>query len=244
MKAGVAVRWVNLPPVARYPVELLGWSPDSRSVAFRARGVFEDKVTPLFVASADALSVKRRAATLTVGNSDAGPYPHEPAAIWANAQHLLVRGRNADATRDDWWLAGSDAAPVNLTAGLSQPPEAFRRTHAHRLVAVAGNTLLALDLAAARLLPVSGISIPTGASIVWPQDAARPSDTLLVTTSGKDGQTLHRIALTGVLPPARVSIPAGAELLSFDHGAILCGTRRAPACFCAKPISTTQLGAS
>lgn len=35
--AGEAIRWVQLPPEARWPLQLYGWSPDSRHVAIRGR---------------------------------------------------------------------------------------------------------------------------------------------------------------------------------------------------------------
>ena len=218
--AGAPLRWIKLSDAARYPLELLGWSPDSTVVAFRARRAFEDKTTPLFVASTD-LIMERRAESLTVGTPEAGPYAHEPAAVWADARHLLVRAREAGATRDDWWLAGPDRAPINLTSNMAHPPEAFRRTRQDSLVATTASGLVMLDRVNARLSPVAGISVPIGASITWPQDPDRPTDTLLVTTTAKDGQTFARIPLADAIKLARTIIPAGAEVMDVAHGGMI-----------------------
>lgn len=210
--AGAAVRWVKLSTAARYPLELLGWSPDSAAVAFRARGTFEDKTSSLFVASTD-LTIERRAGSLTVGTPEAGPYPHEPAAVWTDVQHLLIRGREVGAARDDWWLAGPDRAPINLTSNMEHPPEAFRRTVNNRFVATSAAGMVTLDQLNARLSPVAGISVPAGASIAWPQDPDKPTNMLLVKTSTKDRQILERISLTSAIKPARTIIPAEAEVM-------------------------------
>ena len=56
--AGQKVRWARLPDQARYPVELFNWSPDSATVALRARARAGDKEASLFVAAAENLRVE------------------------------------------------------------------------------------------------------------------------------------------------------------------------------------------
>lgn len=216
---GNAVRWVELPAEARYPVELLGWAPDSRSTAFRARGAFPDKATPLFIASADTLAAKRIAAPLTVGTSEAGPYPGDPAAMWVDARQLLVKGRAGG--RDDWWLVRPGTAPVNLTAGLAAPPWGFQRVAGGRLIAIAGKGLMTLDAAGRRLVPLAAPSIGDGARFIWPQDSDTAAPVRVTVEQTEAGWSAHILRFGEKVEGSRVPLVPGATLVGVTGNAAL-----------------------
>ena len=216
---GAAVRWVGLPAEGRYPVELLGWSPDSRSAAFRARAALPDTTTPLFVASADTLAAKRIAAPLTVGTASAGPYPDDPAAMWVDARQLLVKGRAGG--RDDWWLVKAGAAPVNLTADLLAPRGGFRRVAGGRLVAIAGKQLVALDAAERGLVPLAGPAIGDGAWFIWPQDGDTAAPVRVTVERTDAGWSAHVLRFGETVEGSRVPLVPGATLVGVTGTATL-----------------------
>lgn len=216
---GAAVRWVELPPEARYPVELLGWAPDSRSAAFRARAALPDTTTPLFVAAADTLAAKRVGAPLTIGTASAGPYPDDPAAMWADARQLLVKARSSG--RDDWWLVRAGAPPVNLTADLLAPPGGFRRVAGGRLVAIAGKQLVALDVASRGLVPLAGPAIGDGARFIWPQDSDTAAPVRVTIERTDAGWSAHILRFGDKVEGSRVPLVPGATLVGVTGNATL-----------------------
>ncbi|MDP9413486.1 MAG: prolyl oligopeptidase family serine peptidase [Pseudomonadota bacterium] len=218
---GATVLWATLPDEGRYPVELFGWSPDSRMVALRGRARFADKRTSLFVASADKAQVQAAVPGLTVGTPESGFYPREPAARWIDARRLLVQGQEAGAPRDDWWLVHPGAAHVNLSRDLPKAPSAFRRAADGRLVTLADTSLLALDEAAGRLVPLSNTAVPPGAWLAWPKDPDRPARALIVGSASGDEQVFHQFEFEGKGSASRFSTPARAELLEIDRGGAL-----------------------
>jgi dipeptidyl aminopeptidase/acylaminoacyl peptidase len=177
LSPGASMRWAVMPPPARYPLELFGWSPDGRRVALRARGSADTKATPLFVASSSDVSVVASApATLSIGDSEAGSdYPREVPMLWADNRRLLARGAEDNPNTDpvggrkvraDWWLLSPGAQPSNLTATMPEPPGAFRRSENGKLFAVAGGGLVKLDVGGNRLETVPSALTLEKASIV------------------------------------------------------------------------------
>lgn len=224
---GAPVRWAATPPQTRYLLELFSWSPDGRRVALRSRGSADTTATPLFVASADDLSVVRVGPdALSVGDAEAGSdNSHETPVLWIDDRTLLARlggatvrswSTQARAPRADWWLLASDAAAVNLTAGAADPPLTFRRSSSGAF-AVAAGALVKLDVGNRRLEPV-GASLPAKSFIVWPRDAGRETSDILVATDAPTGeQPFEQIALgKQVGAPRGFTLPHGAQLLDVD----------------------------
>jgi len=215
------VRWTALPPDAHYPLELLEWAPDSSRIALRARAGFEDKNAALFVASADSARIAPVGGSLMVGSADAGPLPHDFAALWVNDRDLMVQARPSANARNDWWLLGEGSAPVNLTADMAEPPAAFRRGGDGRYVAVSGTGMVALDPSAARLSALPGVALPAGASIVWPEPGAPPSSHFLFASSVNGERVFDLVSLAGGALPARVTLPPRGQLLDFGQDVLL-----------------------
>lgn len=224
-----SIRWSTMPPEAHYPLELFGWSPDSRRVALRARGSADAKTTPLFVASNDDLSIVRVGPdAISVGDSSAGSTsPHETQALWVDDRRLLARLGGGDMTsraararapRADWWLLTPGADAVNLTAGTPEPPTAFRRSSDGRFFTVAGDRLMVLDSGGQGLETVSVAALPAGASIAWPRDSGRGTSEMIVAADAPGGGRLfQQISLQGVTGVSRrFTLPHSAELLGVD----------------------------
>jgi dipeptidyl aminopeptidase/acylaminoacyl peptidase len=206
------VRWAALSPDARYPLELLDWSPDAERVAFRARAGFEGKETALFVATADRATIRRVGAPLSVGDVDAGPYPHDAAALWINDRRLLVRGREATSQRLDWWLVSDKSAPRNLSRDLSAVPDTFSRLRDGRILGVAGGALVTFDPAAMRITTAAPSAALANARVIAAGDAALP----LAQSRSAEGMALLRLDTAAVL-----TVPNPAELLDVDDRGLL-----------------------
>lgn len=225
LEPGAPLRWAEMPAQGRYPLELFGWSPDGRKVALRARAGGAVKATPLFIASAEDLSVSMPAASLSVGDEAAGTeYPHPLPVHWVDKDRLLAMGVADGANRAGWWLLSPDEKPVDLTAQAPQVPDELRRGMDGRFVGIVGDRLAWLDLDSHRLDPLPA-RLPARGSILWPSDAGRRASELLVVTPGSDrSRQLHRITLGGDggrASPA-IGLPAGPILdIAADGGAAL-----------------------
>ncbi len=237
LHAGAPVHWATLPREARYPLELLAWSPDNRTVALRARAAPAEKVAALFLASGEMARVERLGAPLTVGGESAGESAHEPSAFWLDDHRLLVNGRENGA-RDDWWLVGRGVAPVNLTAGSTELPATFRRRADGRLVGIAGTRLVALDAGSGRLVPFGATALPAGAAMVWPDDPNRPADALLITSPSGSTVALDQIDLTDGHRLARVALPSSINIYALDRSALVWSEQTATGLF----LRETRLG--
>jgi dipeptidyl aminopeptidase/acylaminoacyl peptidase len=203
---GSTIRWSSAPPEGAYPLELYGWSPDSRYVAWRGRSDAFATTASLFITPATVGAARRVGAT-SIGDGTADPnYPHDPRVLWRDAGHLVARLNDpANNDRSDWWLLGVDRSATNLTRGISTFPTSFRVGGDGRLVATSNDALFVLDPKQPVLHPLAcpGAKGP----IVWPQDAGRPTSNVLVVAN--DG--LRSLSLTtGQTGPA-LQLPGGSK---------------------------------
>jgi dipeptidyl aminopeptidase/acylaminoacyl peptidase len=216
------LRWVRPTAPARYPLELYGWSPDSRAVALRARDSADAKATPLFVASADTLSLAPPGAeTTSVGTEAAGSdNPHPRPVLWVDEQRLLAR---VNGPREDWWLIAPGVAPIKVTANAANPPAEFRRSKDGSFVALVDDRVMRLNLSSATLEPLAARPLPGANAVAWPEDPERPTSELIVAAYLPDGgRNLQRIALGGTLPASRpIAFPTNMQLFDAADGIAL-----------------------
>ena len=126
------LKWLSVPPAGRYPLDLLDWSPDSMSFAFRARRAADDRTARTFVASRASGRIDLPAPGLVSDASDVGTFPHEPPAVWGDGTGLVMRGRletDADAAPAWWRVAAGEApkpaaSPAEEGASPNLPPDA------------------------------------------------------------------------------------------------------------------------
>jgi dipeptidyl aminopeptidase/acylaminoacyl peptidase len=225
LAGNAGVRWVSLPPEARLALELYGWSPDSRRVAFRARGDESAKATSLFVAAADGGAVarvgpSRKSAGSAYASSDGRTGGQ---VFWADADRLFaalhddeasVDNYSRKAPRSDWWLIGLDGRYANLTAIETTPPAEFRRFNG-KLVAFEGERPLLLDSTADRLV-TSETALPAGGAVVWPLDPGTDKGALVVSSVAPGGVRTFQLLTASGVRTAILAPPGDATLAAAD----------------------------
>ncbi|HEX8257151.1 MAG TPA: prolyl oligopeptidase family serine peptidase, partial [Allosphingosinicella sp.] len=215
-----ALRWAAMPAEARYPLDLLDWSPDGGRVALRARRGPADPSAPLYAASADGLAVERVGPEIaSVGDASTNTsFPRDSASIWLDGRRLLVRATRGADGRAGWWLAEAGGRATPLPGGEAHPLSAFHRLATGELVGIAGERLVRLDPSTGTLVPVAGAPLPAGARILQQEGALGPAGPIVVAERGAAGvQTLRLLPLApGAAATRPLTLPAGAEILHVD----------------------------
>jgi dipeptidyl aminopeptidase/acylaminoacyl peptidase len=223
LEPNAPLRWLRESADSRYPLELYGWSPDSRRVAFRARPDARTTTTPLFVAdAAGGVATWAGAPGESVGGDGASSEAwHEPDALWLDERRLLAR---LSGPRGDWWLVEADGkGSVNLTQDIAAPPAQFRRVAQGALLGLAGDRLLRLSSTASRLETVSTDPMLASEALLWPAAGGVAGSSLVVASRAADGgQRLRRLSAQDGRSLAKpLAIPAKAQLLDSNGEALL-----------------------
>lgn len=119
LDGGGPLRWAELPQAARYPLDLLNWSPDGGTLALRARTLASDRGARLFTLDPASGAIEAFAPDLVNDPEDVRPdLPIRPIS-WENSRPALVYGRRADhdESKDGWWRVGP-----GKTAQPTPPP--------------------------------------------------------------------------------------------------------------------------
>jgi hypothetical protein len=208
------------PDQARYPVELFNWSPDSATVALRARARAGDKEASLFVAAAENLRVEAWGEGLTIGGSYVAPYARPASALWVDPTRLLVQAQPGKSGAMGWFLVGRGAANIDLSSQAAARPTSFHRAADGQLVGIAGDRLVAFDASSGSLRPLT-LKLPAGVEASLVQDPDLPSSSVVV-QSEEGGQPIYqRVFYRERKQPQRYRLSAGAELLELTgSGAI------------------------
>lgn len=207
---GHGARWVEEPPaIAKYPMDLQSWSPDSSAIVVRARPDAQTRALTLMSVSPRDLSMTRMnpegtsvAASAVGGGLDSGSgvffvadgrlvgravKSSEELAPW---DWYRAKARGLPMPRADWWAFSRGRAPVNLTASMKTPPDAlFATSDKARYIGIAGDALWMLDVRAAKATKLAG-ELPAGASVIWPIGTAgvsRPTTEMIVAGRANDG---------------------------------------------------------
>lgn len=213
-----AVRWTALPPIAGYPLDLIEWSPDSGSIAFRARSSGFATETPLFSAEL-ADGIVRQLGTVSVGRAGASvTTPRPVTALWLTPERILAQN-----TAGGWRVFGPSGIDLPVTAANGAVPDTFVRGGDGRVTGIAGRTLLRIE-PTGRLLPVR--QLDHDSSFGWPADAGQPlrRRQLFANAGGWALQTIDTVSgETGAIvppppgPPDDVSL-AGGQMLQTEVG--------------------------
>jgi len=206
-----SIRWIDLPPDAKLPLELFQWSPNGRGVAFRARGdaaVSEARLFRLDIGTGKISGV---------GNQPVGDtflsslYPIAAPVHWLGSDRLLVAQRSsldADA-RDDWWVMGPAGKGRNVTSALPASASQFVEGTGGDLYAVAGVDVVRVRRQSGKLEIVMPSPVAGDATIV----SAQGSTIILQGQSSEGRAVVAAIDVSGT--PRVVSkfeLPEGAEL--------------------------------
>lgn len=116
-------RWFRFPAEANYPLDLLAWSPDGRSIALRARKQAADKFAQVFMLDVASGEIVRPAPVLYGGFAGASFVPHQSAAYWTDDGEFMVRGREEARSEapERWWRVRAGAAPEPAAAPAGRP---------------------------------------------------------------------------------------------------------------------------
>lgn len=118
-------RWFDMPLEARYLLDPLGWSPNSASLAVRARKTASDSAARFFVVDSGNGAVRAVAPELASDFSDVGFIPHQAAALWQGDGTLLLRGRaegKAVVSPEPWWrIEGSGPPQPHASPSPTEP---------------------------------------------------------------------------------------------------------------------------
>lgn len=193
--SGTAVEWVAMPSGARYPLELLSWSPDSKSVTFRARSRSDSTIAQPFIAFHENHMIA--AATnngQTVGTGVARSiFQHALVAFGLGQRRWLLRinaeahGANGDNRRQfDWWIVGPRDNAHNVTRDLTSPPEELQRGPGGNFYAVADGQLMVLNTDRRTMTPITNIGLPHGSFEI--RQAESPNSENALELSGRDDQ--------------------------------------------------------
>ncbi|MBT2244175.1 S9 family peptidase [Sphingobium sp. BHU LFT2] len=218
--AAGSLRWVDMPKEAKYPVEMLGWSPDGARLLFRARAQAGDVDTPLFKLDTVNLDVAR-VGDIMVGTTGVGPGPHDNSAFWVDDQSLLVNGRRSNADLLSWWLVDGTSPAINLTATFKNVPNMFRRAIDGRLFSIADDKIVFLDPKARRLIAEGRYRLPKDAAIAYPYDNERPTRQILITSGAQTGQTYHLVTLDAPRAMSQVKLPPKGEPLDLGSDVLV-----------------------
>jgi dipeptidyl aminopeptidase/acylaminoacyl peptidase len=213
------VRWARMPPAARYPLELYGWSPDSRNVALRARDSGFAEAAPLYVVSTDGLNAVGLGSTPVEGDAAGSDNSHESPVVWIDDRRLIAHLQGSKASdRADWWLLDLDGGTANITSSFKQPPTGFRLIGS-RLTAIADNMLVAFHPGLSAVKTVARLR--EGAAIAWPLDPNQPADAMVIQTGVAGQRLLQATGPTGSTIGPELKLPASATLLASDTGNIV-----------------------
>ncbi len=117
------LRWIDLPASARYPLDLLEWSPEGNALALRARARPAEREVRLFTLNPEHGTIASIAPDLFNDPNDASPDLPVPAIAWEGDRPSLIRGRKDGETKDTWWRIepGRAAQPASAPAEPSGP---------------------------------------------------------------------------------------------------------------------------
>lgn len=113
------LRWVEVPKAARYPLDLLNWSPGGDALALRARTLASDREARLFTLDPASGAIEPFAPDLVNDPEDVRPdLPVRPIS-WENSRPAVVYGRrpNQGESKGSWWRVGP-----GKTAQPTPPP--------------------------------------------------------------------------------------------------------------------------
>ncbi|WP_165357497.1 prolyl oligopeptidase family serine peptidase [Sphingosinicella sp. CPCC 101087] len=209
---GEGVQWITMPADAPYPLELFGWSPDSRRVALRARASYGTGITPLYVASDLDRSIQRIGPEgLWVDDASAGSVDlREFPTFWADEGRLLARLGDGD--RADWWLLSLEGKYEKITSQWVEPLPALRRSGTGGFFALSNGRLVTLDLTR-RTFVASSDPLPEGAALAWPRHPQSASPVILLKGNESEEGRVHSLVMLDRAAPSerRFMLPPSAE---------------------------------
>lgn len=103
---------VAIPPASRYPLDIIGWSPQAEYVALRARSDPGETSARLWSLNTKSGEMTALAPDKQLGGRSPAHQREADYAIWFDRRHLLIKGNQA---KDDWQVVDAQcgqATPI------------------------------------------------------------------------------------------------------------------------------------
>lgn len=209
IQSDAGFQWLLMPAAARLPLELFGWSPNSRTVAMRARSSAFTAETPLFVADAKGGSVRQLGAVSFASEQASADRPRSPVVRWVNDGTLFARSSDGK-----WSLLGTNGEERTVAGIDGMPAEAIVRAEDGSLIALVRNNLLRLDPRTGAMVRVAELESEGLFPLLAKSDTALAKQLMLLRRTDGQFQFAALDTATGSLGAA---IPAvGNELIDVD----------------------------
>lgn len=206
-----SVRWIELPPEAKLPLELFQWSPNGRSVAFRARADAAASEARLFRLDAGAERVRSIGSEPVGGTLLSSLYPIATPVRWLDSERLLVARKSGAgaAAREDWWVMEAGRTGLNITSALKTPASQFVQGPAGDLYGIGDGNLLRISSKTGKIETLMSSAMPGETAVVDVQGSI-----LILRGQSEDGRTVVAAVDVSSMPRlvSRFELPEGAEL--------------------------------
>lgn len=191
---------------ARYPLDIIGWSPGSEYVSLRARAAADATSASLWTLAANDLALTAQAPSMTFNDAVPAHWREGSYALWADRTRILVRDSKEDS---GWRLVDVRSGRVSEIEGSVDGLVSLRTSARGQITGQSKTGPVRFDPAARRFVPWQGSSA-TGCS-----RAAR------LVTDRKDGAITYSLWTSDGPRPASITLASSARLLDRDCSGIV-----------------------
>lgn len=186
---------VETPSSAQYPLDIIGWSPESEYVSLRARAATDANSASLWTLDASDLALTAQSPGLTFDEAVPAHWRETSYALWADRTRILARDAEAGS---GWRLVDVRSGRVDEVQGNPEGLTSLRTSAIGQITGQSKAGPVRFDPAARRFVPWLGSGVPgcssesrifigrkTGdaAHSLWPSDGLRPASITLASAA-------------------------------------------------------------
>jgi dienelactone hydrolase len=201
-----ALRRVETPGGAQYPLDIMGWSSGSEYVSLRARATADAASASLWTLAAGDLTLTAQAPGLTFDDAVPAHWREASYALWADRTRILARDAKADS---GWRLVDVLRGRMDEVKGSAEGLASLRTSAAGQITGQSKTGPVRFDPAARRFVPWQAASA-TGCS-----SAAR------LVTERKGEASTYSLWTSDGPRPASITLASSARLLDHDCSGIV-----------------------
>lgn len=191
---------------ARYPLDIIGWSPWSEYVSLRARAATDDVSASLWTLAASDLALTAQAPGLTFDDAVPAHWREASYALWADRTRILARETKAGS---GWRLVDVRNGRVDEVKGSPEGRTSLRTSARGQITGQSKAGPVRFDPAARRFVPWQAAKAPVC------DNAAR------LVTERKDGVATYSLWTSDGPRPASITLAPSARLLDHDCSGII-----------------------
>ena len=197
---------VEAPSGARYPLDIIGWSPGSEYVAIRARASTDAASANLWTLSASDLAMAAQASGLTFDDAVPAHWRETSYALWDDRTRILARDAEASS---GWRLVNVRSGRVDEVQGNPEGLTSLRTSPRGQITGQSKVGPVRFDPAARRFVPWHASNAPVC------DNATR------LVTEQKDGAAVYSLWTSDGPRPAMITLASSARLLDHDCSGIV-----------------------